>query len=779
MSPSQESEPAQEPEPSQEPAGGGRPWLTSALIVGSGLLVLGASTVLGGWLWSRNNLIPWLSEELSETLNRPVELGSLEQIGLTGVRVGPSKIPATPTDPDSLALDAIELRFSLLDLWRRELPLSLTLDQGELYLEQDADGQWFNLDIDLPEQDPDRDPFIEASLDTINVKNGQLTMVPYVKGDADPVRVAIADIDGQLQFSKAFIDVSEDPNSPLETRQLDLALSGNSVQGGSIDIKGAVLLPPPQDSTAVADATDVPGPGLKANITLRTQKARTTDIMPLVDSFLENPLPVQFPTGVISGQVDVDSGGGVPPTFRGTARVEEGSVITRGLPGTLKDLQGDVRFQGRTIEFEAVTASLGNLTAKAGGTLDLDSGYNFSGQVNRFTLEQAAELFDVTPPVLTGGAFIANVTMTGPLRRPVITTDLIAQGPVTIDQVAFAAVEVNTTLKGRSLVIDDFQALPQAGGVLTGSGLYGFGQPAQLSLSLSGDRLPADAIGRLYGLPESVALGPVSLEAKVSGPINQLVGDASWRAPAGDYPARGYLRLADNTLRFTDTFVQVAGGNVVGMGSLELMSRRWESTVRAEGLQLNQVGAAVDGTVNGVAQLTGSLDGGLNGIQGQGVAQAVLAGGTVNSRATLAGGQWVADLRGQDLQLAALAPDLQGTAEGRFQVRGSTDNLSLAGVRGEGQLILSDGLATAALRAPQLALVQQPLTADLAWNGQSILVQQASTAGVQASGFITPQLGGPGVAIANLDLNLNVNGYSLAALPIPEIIPLAGSASFS
>ncbi|PSN11963.1 hypothetical protein C7293_22190 [filamentous cyanobacterium CCT1] len=786
MSPSQDSESSQEPESAQKPEpphapkpGGGKPWLTSALVVGSGLLVLGGSTVLGGWLWSRNNLIPWVSEQLSDTLNRPVELGPLEQIGLTGVRVGPSTIPATPTDPDSLALEAVELRFSLLDLWRRELPLTLTLEQGELYLEQNAEGEWFNLDIDLPEQDPDRDPFIAIDLETINVRDGQLTMVPYIEGDAEPVRVAIADLQGQLQFSDTFIDVPEDPNSPLETRQLNLALSGNSIQGGSIEVKGVVLLPPPQDSGAIADATEVPGPGLQAKINLRTQEARATDILPLLDSFLENPLPVQFPTGVVSGQVDIESGGGDPTTVVGTARVEDASLITRGLPEALQNLQGDVRFRGRVIEFEGVTASLGELTARAGGTLDIDGDYDLSGQVNPFRPEQLFELYDAALPVSTTGTFLANVTMTGPLRRPVIGTDLVSQGPVTIDRVLFASVEANTTLRGRDLAIDSFQALPQAGGSLTGSGRYSFGQPGQLALSITGDRLPANALGQPYGLPDTVALGPVFLEGEVSGPFSQLTGTASWRAPAGDYPARGDLRLADNTLRFTDTFVQVAGGTLVGMGSLGLNSRQWESSIRADAVQLDQLGAGVDGVLNGVAQFSGTLAGGLSGIQGQGVAQAVLAGGTVNTRATLNGGQWVADLRGQNLQLAAFASDLQGTAEGRFQLRGSTDARSLAGVRGEGQLVLSDGLASAASRAPQLAQVRQPLTADLAWNGQSILVQQASTAGLQASGVITPQLSGAGApAIANLDLNLDVDGYSLAALPLPEIIPLAGNAFF-
>lgn len=783
MTSSQEPEPSEELEPSPAlGSGGSRRWLAVGIVVGSGL-VLGGAVALGGWVWSRNYLAPWLSEQLSETLNRPVELGPVERVGLSGVRLGPSTIPATPTNPDTLSLEAVEVRFRLLDIWRRELPLTVTLEQGELYLEQNADREWFDLDLNLPERD--RDPLIAVKLKTIDVKDGQLTMVPYLEGDLEPIEVAIADLQGQLQFSDTLIEVPEDPDSPLETQQLDLTLSGRSVQGGRLDLKGAVLLPPDTESTGdqatagtSADATAVPGSGLQANINLRAHEARATDFMPLVDSFLPRPLPVQFPTGLVSGQVDIESGRGVPTRVVGTARVKDGSLITQGLPETLENLEGDVRFRGRVIEFEGVTASLGALTAAAGGTLDLDEGYDLSGQVNPFTLAQMTELFEVALPVSTEGNFVADVTMTGPLGQPVIATDFSSQGTVLVDRVAFSDLEANTTLRGRNLAIDRLRALPQAGGTLTGSGSFSFGQPQQLALALTGDRIPADAIGQAYGLSDQVALGPVFFEADIDGPLNQLSGTAAWRAPAGAYPARGDIALAGSTLRFTDTFVQVAGGTVAGQGTLA--NGQWNADLRAAGVQLSQLGARVEGVASGVAQLSGNLQTpGLAGIAGEGNGAIALAGGTVLTRANLAGGQWNADLQGRDLQLAAFAPDLQGTAQGSFRLTGTTTNLTLAGVRGQGQLSLSDGLATAAGRAPQLAQVREPLTADLAWNGQSVLVQQASTAGIRANGFVTPRLSGPGApAIANLDLNLDVNGYSLAALPVPAVLPLAGNAFF-
>ncbi|MBE9137589.1 translocation/assembly module TamB domain-containing protein [Nodosilinea sp. LEGE 07088] len=810
--------PSQEPEPAQESSPGGRWRWRIVGWAGSGLLLVGSVAGFAGWVWSRNNLIPWLSNELSEALDRPVELGPLERLGPTGIRVGASALPPTATDPDTLTIGAIEVRFNPFDLLRREVRLMIYLEQAEAYLEQAADGEWVATDLDLPEDDPNRDPFIDVSLGTLSLRDSRLTLLPYGTGERDRPQIALVDVQGEGEFSH--VDLEVDPEgagveggvaTQPQAQRIDLTLAGTSVKGGDVVIKGSLQLPPNRLEDSVTDqvaspqflawvpprllnslvlpappawaSSPNPAPsrtGLQGKLNLRAQKARATDIMPLVESFLKNPLPVQFPTGLVSGSVDIELGGERSPSFMGTAQVSEGTVAWKVLPERLENLQGDVRFRGRVFEFEDVTASMGELTARASGPLDLDGGYDFSGQVNPFTVAQASDLFGTALPVPANGTFGADVTMTGPLKKPTITTALIAQDTVTIDQVAFTEMRVNTTLAAPNVFIDSIQAIPQDGGEIAGSGQFTFGQPGQLALTLRGDRLPGDAIGRLYGLPASLVLGPVFVEAEFSGPVNQLVGNASWRAPQGTYPAQGFVALADNTLQFTDTFVQVAGGTVAGRGTLGLGDRRWQSTLVANGLQLNQLGISADGVVNGTAQLAGILGaGGLNSIQGQGIAQAVLAEGTVLTQADLAGGQWSANLRSSGLAMAAFAPDLQGTAEGEFRFTGTTANLSPAGIRGQGQLVLSDGLATVAARAPQLAQVRQPLTADLVWNGQSVLVQQASTAGIQVSGLVTPQLSGAGApAIANLDLNLNVDGYSLAALPVPEVIPLQGNAFF-
>ena len=815
-------------EPESAPNGrSGRTWRLAGLAVGSVVVAGSIGAAWWSWTYAQNKLPGWIADALSEALQRPVEIGDLQAIGPGGMRFGASAIPPTPTDPDTIELEAIDIQFNLLELLRRELNLAIELEAPEGYVEQAADGKWIALDIQPPEAEEKpkerligvRVGGIVLQLRTLRLSDGTLTAVPFPPDGTEPITIAYEDVQGRIEFSDVEVEDPARTAVLLETQQIDFTASGSSVQGGNLDLQGAVLLPPLGTEAAPDAATEekstqnspppsgvttwiaehwkdlgrtlLPGSRVvwaaapapqtqpQVNLNVRAQEARVADVMPIVESFLNGPLPVQFPTGLVSGTAEFASNGQEPWSLDGMARVREGTVVTGRLPEPVTELEGDVRFQGQTFQFEGVTARMGDLAAEAGGTVDIKTGYELEGRFAPFTLAQVLALFETDIPVDIDGTFLADVTMTGALNAPILATEITAQNPVTIDQVPFSAMTATAVLHAPELQIENFRAIPQAGGVVTGSGSYRFGKPGNLALSLTGDSLPADALGRPYGLPETLNIGPVFVAAQVNGPLNQLAATANWRAPSGTYPARGDLRLAGNRLQFTDTFVQVAGGTVSGNGTLA--NRQWTANLKARGVQLNQLASGINGELAADAQLSGSLDTPiLPAIQGQGTATAALAGGNVNARGSLSGGRWTADVQSNNLLLAAFSPALQGTGSGNFTLSGTTENLSLAGMQGQGQIILSDGLATAVALAPQLATVREPLVADLAWNGQIMQVQQASTAGIQIDGTITPTLEGPAApAIANLDLNLKIDSYNLAALPVPDVVPVGGNASFS
>lgn len=868
--------------PSSESRSAGRSraiprWLGLSVLAGSTLVLVGAGAAWRGWVWLQNGLTPWLEAELTTAINRPVELGDLERLTLSGVRVGPSHIPATATDADTLSLQAVEVQINLRDLLRRELLLNVVLEQADLYLEQTADGEWIALDLELPEPDDlARDPWINVQPGTIRLRDSRVVLVPYDRRSAEPnasptppeavaedrPQVEITDVQGRVQFSQGPAVAATGDTAGRRTRLdgLNFDISGTSVAGGQVQSRGSVQFPTaaqpstPEspdangrpdatgrpavstatpnsttDSTSItrstADSTIGPttapttaptsiaptsahyptwrqalgqwrpwfgmAPALAQNSTaaqplrakanLRVQDLTAPEILLIVESFLDDPLPVQFPTGTVSGTVDAVIGDSAP-TFTGTARVEGGSVIVSALPEPVQNIQGDVRLQGRVLTFENVRASLKDITAQAGGTLDLDGDYDLTGRVNPFTVEQATALWGTELPVAATGQFIADVAMTGPLTQPMITTELVSQNPVVVDEVAFSQVQAQATFQEGNVTINGFRLLPQAGGSLTGNGLWALGDPGRLTLAMTGNSLPADALGRPYGLPDTVEIGPVSFEANLTGPPEQLMGQGRWRAPLGTYPSQGQVAWIDQTLAFTDTFVQVAGGTVAGEGTVGLDTRRWQADLRATGLSLTALGAGVAGDLNGRGELRGTLNNNtLATMEGQGIAQAVLAqGGVVNGRGTVGQGRWQANVVAHQLPMAAFSSPLQGTGSGQVALVGPVNNLTLGAVRGQGQVVLSDGLATAAAFAPQLATIREPLRADLAWNGQTIQIAQASTAGLRASGSVTPQLSGAGSpGLAHVDLNLSANGVNLAALPIPaQVVPVRGTGFF-
>src|SRR3569833_3345474 len=84
-------------------------------IVFGGLLLLGL--IGGAWrlrVFVQQELAPLAEQNLTTSLNRPVQLGKVKGFSLTGVSFGPSAIPATPTDPDRVAIGGVDVGFDIL-----------------------------------------------------------------------------------------------------------------------------------------------------------------------------------------------------------------------------------------------------------------------------------------------------------------------------------------------------------------------------------------------------------------------------------------------------------------------------------------------------------------------------------------------------------------------------------------------------------------------------------------------------------------------------------------
>ncbi|NET33722.1 MAG: DUF748 domain-containing protein [Cyanothece sp. SIO1E1] len=158
-----------------------------------------------------------------------------------------------------------------------------------------------------------------------------------------------------------------------------------------------------------------------------------------------------------------------------------------------------------------------------------------------------------------------------------------------------------------------------------------------------------------------------------------------------------------------------------------------------------------------------------------------VAGGTVNLNASagFANKTWAAVVSGSAIQLSQFSPQLRGLLSTDMNLEGTLDAFSPSNIRAAGQVEFSQGLAS--FSAPLVGL-NQPLTATVQWDGAKVVIQEATAAGIQADGLIFAQLEGPNSpVITGVDLNVQVNDYNLATLPLglSNGIALAGQVGFA
>ncbi|MEL6383097.1 MAG: translocation/assembly module TamB domain-containing protein, partial [Cyanobacteria bacterium J06626_18] len=832
--------------PSEEPTSENRRnrrriWATASLTLGA-IATLGiAGGAWWAWIFVNERLSPWLSELLTDAIDRPVALGEVERVSLTRIRLGPSAVPATETDPDTLYVEAIEVRFNLLQLLGRRLRPQINLIGAQGYLEQNAEGQWLDVTFNLGDEDADQDPLIRVH-PAIGIQDSEVVLLPYAGEEANPLPLTIAQINGTVALENVDIEDPLNQDTFVGAQEIRLDLSAEPEEAGRFEIDGTIYQID-YDEATVNSALDT----LDANLAIQGQQADLALLAPV----LPIDLPFTILSGTLNGNVEVDLTPRAEPQLTGTTRVEQGAIAFEELPEPIDNIEGQARFQGNRVDLEDVRAQFVNLAATAEGEIDFRNGYDIAGQIAPFEVSELTQVFELDLPVDVTGTAAADMTVTGALADPNVTANLTSTDVLTVDKVQFSNVVAELTYVQEALILASLNATPLEGGSLTGSGIYTFSQPTELSLQLTGRDLPADAIGRAYGLPDTITLGSVALDADVSGPLDNLSGVISWQAPDGTYPTRGNAEVVASTVRVREAVVAVAGGKVAGSGTL--VRGQWDADLVAEGIQLGAFEESLEGTIaGGNVQLSGTLDdltlqgiradgdvtaslqeGGtldsqiallngnwtanvqtrdfpitqftpgltipisnfaadarlsgtvddltLAGIRGEGTVTAIVAGGTATSDVLLENGLWQAEGQGDNLQLAQIASDLQGTGSATFQLEGNLDNLSPTSIRGRANIALSDGLATLASLSPQLASVRSPLDANVEWDGRILQVNRLETAGLSANGTVTPIFSGPEApGIAAIDLAIAAEDYALAALPIdiPPALALTGQATF-
>lgn len=728
MPPSPES--ANSPTPQTPPPGRQQsfPWFWFGIFTGTLLSTAGLALAAWAWIFIHDDLSPVISRALTNSLERPVDLGEVESVTLNSIRVGPSTVGASDEDATTLTAEGVVVKFNLLKtLLTSRLGLDLTVEGAQGYIEQDADKGWLN--VEVPEREDDgKEEKYKIRLDDIRIRDSQLTLVPLPAEGTQPVPIPINQLNGSVSIDKVTV-------AGEEANRTRFDVTGDPEAGGELTVKGEVypiekgLIEKGPEASEDALSEDKPETSedapqnnpddesalqLATNLSIQADKAPLADILSFTLSTINIPSDqVTIDSGQVSGTMDMDIRPGEMVDYSGVLSVDDADIDTALLPLPVQNAEGQTHFQGNKWTIDQLSGQYGEIDIAAEGLIDFDNGYNLDAIANNVTVEEFTNTIDLDLPVPTEGTFDAVATMQGAIDKPTFSGSATATKPLTVDRLTFTSAVSNFFLQGQQLTLDDIAATPSTGGSLRGSGQVRLAEGSPFTFQIAGRALPAREIAKIYDFNPDFRLGLVSADATVVGNSGAVTTTVDWDAPGAEYPGRGTLDIANGTdLAFRDTVFQLAGGTVTGTGLL----------------------------VNGL---------------------------------------WDADVRLANVNLNEISEDLIGEVSGDFNFSGNTEDTRIGAIAGDGTVAFSNGLATF---NPEFATLNQPLTAQVAWNGQQIEILQSSTERITATGTITPLFSNGFDGLERFDLNINAQDYDINGIPfvkVPDIFTLAGRADFT
>ena len=275
---------------------------------------------------------------------------------------------------------------------------------------------------------------------------------------------------------------------------------------------------------------------------------------------------------------------------------------------------------------------------------------------------------------------------------------------------------------------------------------------------------------------------PKGFDGRVNGQF-QATGSLD-NLTAKGIRASGEGRILADRLGAIDTTAKLENGN--WQASLEtngVALANLEQTLKQTGLLTTNLPREIDGTLDGKVRLLGSVDNlTANGITAKGDGQIRLAngGGIVNATGSAASGNWRASISGGQIALSRFQKAFESQRQS-LQAGGlvsQAQNLPLLRGLFNGNVNLSGPIAASpqnvraggSFRISELPFLKQPFDAIFNWDGKRIEIEKATTPGLTANGLVNVEFAGKGLpSISNLDLNVRLSNFNLAALPTEQL----------
>ncbi len=617
-------------------------FLKTGSAIGLGLFVVAIIGVCYGQWWAKRNLAPLISQELTKSLKRPVNLGKIEDIWLNEIKIGNSVIPAHGNDRNNLQVRQVIISFDPFKLaLTRTLKLDVRAIAPSIYIEQDRQGSWAN----LPKIQKAPTGKVKVEIGNIKVEDGQIAILPYDK-NPQPVNLSKVNL-----------------NANIDNSQKRVEFNGKSQFGnnGQLQFQGNSLI--------TNGKTQLVATGQKLDAAAATRIVKIPEVQ------------------IVRGNVDGDLNLAIQPQqylrVNSNLVVNDAKLNVNHVPRSLDNINGAIQITDREVNLNNVAAKYDRVNAIASGSLNYSTGYQINVQTAPSPLTDIFKSIDVRSPFALAGAAVAQLQLRGKLDRPILTGKFQNSQISQVDRVRVERVDGNFKLANGRINVDAI-AQPKLGGKIAARGEIQLLKTPQTRFEIRGTDLPGDSLVQLYcakKLSSQVKFGNASVVGTIGGSGGDIQTNLRINIPQSTYPAIANIQITPQGKTIVqDAIIQAAGGKVNVSG--DVTATNWQLNFKPQDVDTNKLAkiAGVTLPANYAGKLAGNIQATglnsaleLNRIQARGgLSLRLTAGQIIADRVILDRGKWQANLSSNALDLQQLDTKLpNGIASGSFSLSGN------------------------------------------------------------------------------------------------------------
>ncbi|MEL6881354.1 MAG: translocation/assembly module TamB domain-containing protein, partial [Cyanobacteria bacterium J06607_10] len=495
-------------------------------------------------------------------------------------------IPPTQTDKSTVTVDEIDIAIGLRSLiFQRVVKPKITLVNPKVSLVQAEDDTWGQLS--LPELAEEGKPPVTVEIQTIEIKNAELTATPYTQDSQAVVErgtLEVDDVNGLIEFYGG-----------ENAQEVAFAVSAD-VETGEVDIKGAANL----EERAI-----------KTNLRARDLRAVW------VNTFLPDSMGLRAGTlnsnlDVVAALTDDNKLDREVTQATGTAYFRGGELLTSALSQPVQDISSRLVFKGQRVTLEDAGLRLDDVVLKASGDVDLAEGYDLTAQIPAVSLLQVERIAAVELPDNLDGTFRLAAQLTGELESPQATGSVFNLLPLQADRLSIEAVAADFDITPSQLDLTSLRIVPEAGGEIVAVGSADLTDldalPFQLTAEAAG--LPADVYAAVYGVsvPLEIVVGRVDADIEAAGTLASQSAFVDWQLSDSTFPGAGEIALVNNLVTLDNTLLRIADGTVSAEATLALEDGNWQADVTTSQVPVEQFVGQIDGLLSADIVAAGNVN---------------------------------------------------------------------------------------------------------------------------------------------------------------------------